>query len=288
MDVVARESGGFGTVLLPVDKPLLVTPVSPVLSETHDFYFKHGWDQRDARYRGLPRFKQSGFMVDLDYFSNEEIERNPYYQEFLGRFGLRWSAVLRIATPDGDCALSIQRTIKAGPFSASEQRVLARGGPKLSNAATLANYIGHARRAGAFELLEELGASAILLDARGEVVRINNRAEQLLCPEFGIHHKRITIAHREVSDEVAAAISLLLRAQDTRTLGPVAVPRPARRPLVLRFIRLNNGETLADAAEQLKIAGETARTRLKAIFAKTEIHKQGALVALLPRVGRAF
>jgi DNA-binding CsgD family transcriptional regulator len=66
------------------------------------------------------------------------------------------------------------------------------------------------------------------------------------------------------------------------------VPRPARRPLVLRFIRLNNGETLADAAERLKIAGETARTRLKANFAKTEIHKQGALVALLPRVGRAF
>ena len=112
--------------------------------------------------------------------------------------------------------------------------------------------------------------------------------------------------------------------------------RPARRPLLLRFIRLDgldtnpfapasvvvlitdlearetpkdklfsklfgltaaeanlacalcNGETLADAAERLKIAGETARTRLKAIFAKTEIHKQGALVALLPRVGRAF
>ena len=147
-------------------------------------------------------------MVDLDYFSNEEIERHPYYQEFLGRFGLRWSAVVRIAMPDGDCALSIQRTIEAGPFSVSEQRVLARWGPKLSNVATLAHYIGHARRAGAFELLE----------ARGEVVRINNRAEQLLCPEFGIHNKRITIAHREVLDEVAAAIRLLLRTQDTRTL----------------------------------------------------------------------
>ena len=36
MDVAAWESGGFGTVLLSVDKPLLVTPVSPVLGETHD------------------------------------------------------------------------------------------------------------------------------------------------------------------------------------------------------------------------------------------------------------
>jgi hypothetical protein len=42
MDVAAWESGGFGTVLLSVDKPLLVTPVSPVLGEAHDFYFKLG------------------------------------------------------------------------------------------------------------------------------------------------------------------------------------------------------------------------------------------------------
>lgn len=44
---------------------------------------------------------------------------------------------------------------------------------------------------------------------------------------------------------------------------------------------LVSGEALDRAAETLSITRETARQRLKAIFAKTETHRQGELVALL-------
>jgi len=44
------------------------------------------------------------------------------------------------------------------------------------------------------------------------------------------------------------------------------------------------GHSLEEAAEQLSIARETARNQLKAIFAKTNTHRQSELVALLSRI----
>ena len=46
---------------------------------------------------------------------------------------------------------------------------------------------------------------------------------------------------------------------------------------------LVKGDALDHAAEMLSITRETARQRLKAIFAKTDTHRQGELVALLSR-----
>jgi DNA-binding CsgD family transcriptional regulator len=44
------------------------------------------------------------------------------------------------------------------------------------------------------------------------------------------------------------------------------------------------GASMQCAAEELKISPETARTQLKAVFAKTDTHRQSELVALLLRV----
>ena len=51
--------------------------------------------------------------------------------------------------------------------------------------------------------------------------------------------------------------------------------------------RLASGELLEMATEQLGIAKETGRSQLKSIFAKTGVHRQAELVALLaPLLGR--
>jgi DNA-binding CsgD family transcriptional regulator len=51
--------------------------------------------------------------------------------------------------------------------------------------------------------------------------------------------------------------------------------------------RLASGEALEMVAEQFGIAKETGRSQLKSIFAKTGVHRQAELVALLaPLLGR--
>jgi DNA-binding CsgD family transcriptional regulator len=48
--------------------------------------------------------------------------------------------------------------------------------------------------------------------------------------------------------------------------------------------RLAAGDCLETVADELGVAYETARNQLKAIFAKTETHRQAELVALLARL----
>ena len=51
---------------------------------------------------------------------------------------------------------------------------------------------------------------------------------------------------------------------------------------------LVSGMVLQEIARQLGIARETARNQLKAVFAKTETHRQGELVALLSTFGAGY
>jgi DNA-binding CsgD family transcriptional regulator len=53
-------------------------------------------------------------------------------------------------------------------------------------------------------------------------------------------------------------------------------------PAEVRIAQLvASGESLDDAAEILGIQRETARVQLKAVFSKTDTHRQGELVALM-------
>ena len=76
-------------------------------------------------------------------------------------------------------------------------------------------------------------------------------------------------------------------------IDPDARPRPpdavlqtcfGLTPSEARLARtLSSGERLETVADQLGIAYQTARNQLKAIFAKTETHRQAELAALLAR-----
>jgi len=337
MDAAARESRSVGSVLLPFKGRMTIVPQSPSLGEISDFYFREGWNLRDERDRGLATMTGRGVLVDLDIVSEAEINRTAYYQDFLGRFGMRWFAGVPIKADDDLWILSIQRAIADGPFSMPEQRRLARWGKRLSIAAKFARQLSEARSAGGLDVLENLGAAAISLSRLGNVVRANSLATGMMCPEFRIQHGRIAIVHRGASAEVDGALRLVLAfGNGVRALGPLPVPREDKRPLLLHLISLDGqdanpfapscaimliadpdartpskaehfvrtlgltpaeakfaallaaGTSLADAADALHITEETARSRLKSIFLKTETNKQGGLVALLARIAGPF
>ncbi|WP_147157341.1 helix-turn-helix transcriptional regulator [Reyranella soli] len=84
----------------------------------------------------------------------------------------------------------------------------------------------------------------------------------------------------------ARALLLLTDLRKTRSIAPDLLMQTfglTRAEAKLAAL-IGAGQPLEQAANQLSIAPLTARTQLKAVFAKTDTHRQGELVALLSRV----
>jgi DNA-binding CsgD family transcriptional regulator/PAS domain-containing protein len=196
-------------------------------------YFREGWVGREERARGVPVMMRRGAYADLDFMTSEEIDHHPFYQEFLGAYGLRWFAGVKLAFGDDLWVLAIQRSIGQDPFSPEEVARLARMSPSLASAAALARALGFARAEAALAAFEVSGMAAALLDRFGRIVRLNAAAELLLGPDLRIREGRIACADHDATAAFDRVLhTLLWSASGQALLPPVALPRADKRPLL--------------------------------------------------------
>lgn len=122
LDWIARSSAGDHAVLVySRHKVTLRVVSSPYLSGVISDYV--GGDRpTDSRSHRVNPTLSEGFRFDQDDFSLREIERDPYYQDFLRPRGLGWHAcALLSASAAGDeVHLSIKRDWSRGPFTPAE------------------------------------------------------------------------------------------------------------------------------------------------------------------------
>ena len=332
MDVVATATGSFGSMLFDAKGPLPRMPRSREMGPSFEVYVSDGWIDRDDRYNLVPLIKHRGVVSDLDVLSSEEIDRHPYYQEFLAPFGLRWFAGVKVAAGDDLCILSIQRSIQQGPFSPSELQSLAGLSRQLGSAAALARMLSFARAEGALDAFSTSGTPAVMLDRNASVILANELAERMFGRELLVTGHQLACIDREATNTLRRALHALLRHPNPPAmLSPIPLPRLQGRPLLAypsrlpasasnafascqvvvvfidpdiypkppeialqncfgltpaeaRLARLvSSGEELRTVADQLGVTYETARCQLKAVFCKTDTHRQAELVALLAR-----
>ena len=103
---------------------------------------------------------------------------------------------------------------------------------------------------------------------------LRHRAQQLRLFDESRHHRSLG---RGLINDLGAR-PLAKAEQLTRAFG--LTPGEAQLAAAL-----SSGTTLQDAADELGIGNETARTRLKGVFAKTGVNRQTALIALIARLG---
>ena len=84
----------------------------------------------------------------------------------------------------------------------------------------------------------------------------------------------------------ARALLLLTDLRKTRSIAPDLLVQTfgLTRAEANLAVLIGAGQPLEHAADKLSVAPLTARTQLKAVFAKTDTHRQGELVALLSRL----
>jgi DNA-binding CsgD family transcriptional regulator len=128
-------------------------------------------------------------------------------------------------------------------------------------------------------------------------LRVTSETETLACDPIVIRRKgKVPVIARTLPVH-GAARTPFLGARVLLTLTVVQT-RPGPQPALLARIFgltpaearlaavIAGGLSPEQAAEGLGISTVTARNQLRAIFAKTDTHRQGELVALLSRLGR--
>jgi DNA-binding CsgD family transcriptional regulator len=173
----------------------LLEHVAPYLSDDRP---------RDPRPARVNPTLAEGFRLDQDDFSRDEIDSDPFYQEFLRPRGFGWHAcALLSGSPSAETVnLSLRRTTRQGMFEESQLAGLSAQLPLIRALAASAQMAGSLQGAGA-----DLEADRTLFgfDARGAafVVRRGSHGAEVLEARGG----RLVAHDAETQDRVKATIA---------------------------------------------------------------------------------
>ena len=234
MDVVAEQTGSVGAVLIPVTGLIPNDVFSKSIGGLREAYISEGWHEKDLRFRGLSVLVDKGVFDERHYTNEEEIGKHPYFQDLLGRFGLRWSAMLKMEAGDELWTVAVQRSIAQGAFNEEELGRLQRLSSHLATAGAAAKALGFARVDAALAAFEASGTPVMLLDREARVFRLNAAAERLLGADLQLVKRRLRPRDRNAARSLDAALrALLMNLHDEIPLGaPVVIAREGRAPLL--------------------------------------------------------
>lgn len=228
--IYGRDDGSFGVI------------ESPSLREVSAEYAQN-WSDRDirairARERGY--FFKRDIITDRDLLTSEEMETDPFYSDFLRRYGLKYFAAATVSPdPHIEVALSVQRAIGRPEYSEDELHILERLAPHVETSLRLSIHLmdSQAVNAGMGTAMARIGIGVFALDAMGRVVSSNAASQALLGDGLNIVNDRLVLANPAASGEAVTAIrnaldgNRIILSQETK---PILVHRQhASRPLAL-------------------------------------------------------
>jgi DNA-binding CsgD family transcriptional regulator len=335
MENICAAVGATGAMLLQSDLRTTDIPRTESLTDLCKDYFGNNWHTRDVRAnRGVPLLLKGVRVIsDQDLVSLEEMRTLPFYQDHKVPMGFQWFAAVGFRAGSALWGLSIQRTIREGPFEDDDKPVLATLSDRMTEVATLSSAVGRIALSSATNALKSVHQPAVALDRLGFVLDANSEAAELFDSELHIKNRRLFVADPQAKNFLQTLLDRLRTTPDTLPLPlePFFIRRRNKATVLIRILPVHGaarapflnarallifssiepklatgplllarafgltpaearlaaliaqGNSTEQAAEQLGIARVTARNQLRAVFAKTDTHRQSELVALLAR-----
>ena len=210
LDHLASAAGAGGATLMRFQDG---RPLASVSSS--------GWADIDAQLVAgvlpcrLPFFPDHaygrGFCADQDVFTEEEMLRDPYFQEVLRPRGVFYHARARLWSDAGErMSLSLKRLSNLGHYQPDDIAVLDSVLSEMRAAVRIARRALDAEAKGAAGVLHRLGEPVFEFDAFGRVLRVHGNDSE----RFGllVRNRRLVAAERLeqplVERAVAAAVAL--------------------------------------------------------------------------------
>ena len=144
-------------------------------------FMAQGWMNRNTRMAGLLAHGGTGFITDHDIFSDEEMDEDEMYTDFLRPEGYGWGTATHVRASSGETIVfTLERKFELGPVSRRAVEVLDGIRPHLARAAVLASKLQMQRAQASLDSFERAGARAALIGAKGSVTAMNPGFEALM------------------------------------------------------------------------------------------------------------
>lgn len=197
--------------------------------------YAQNWSMRDIRAlrtRERGYFFERDVITDRDVVTESEIQSDPFYAEFLKKFGLKYFAASMVS-PDSrtEVALSVQRAINKLPFTDEELAQLSILGKHVERALRLGIRLidEETTNAALSDALSRLDIGVFILDSLGRVLHSNSFAQNLIGDGIDIVRDRLRFV---TATEASEGKSGFLRGSSLSYDRPVQIiRRNSSRPL---------------------------------------------------------
>jgi DNA-binding CsgD family transcriptional regulator len=154
---------------------------------------------------------QDGFRIDQDDYRNEDINHDPFYQDYLRPIGLFWHANARLRMDGSDeVAVSFQRELRRGPYENSDKAVLDHILPHMRAAARFAGCVFEAETRGWVKALQRRNRPIIELNELGYVRRQHGSLDEINGPLL-VRQSKLVAIRAEDQAKLEKAIQLVVQ-----------------------------------------------------------------------------
>jgi DNA-binding CsgD family transcriptional regulator len=183
----------------------------------------------NSRYGRVQYGAVARFRLDHDDYTDAELARDPYYQEFLRPAGYFWHANLPLTLGrDEFVELSLKRLHKAGPYQREDAALLDAVVPDLLAAARIAKYTLDAQARGMARLLAQRGAPVFELDSWGRALSRHPGVEGDTALPLRVIRRRLVTTDRAMQPALDRAIARVLAVPGATALVPLTGPHGRR------------------------------------------------------------
>jgi DNA-binding CsgD family transcriptional regulator len=229
LSTFAYASGAHGAVLMRNRASHLMAAISTEEVAEAVKAFAAGQAPPNSRYHRLNYDRAPAFRIDHDDYTDAELARDPYYQDFLRSVGFFWHANVPLMVGHDDLVeLSLKRRLQFGPYERADALVLDTIVPDLLTASRLAKQTLDAEARGMTRLLAQRGSPVFQLDFRGRVLSRHPALEaDPGCP-VQVIGRRLVAADPAMQPMLDQAIARVRAPSGGKALVPLIGPQDRR------------------------------------------------------------
>lgn len=210
LDELALIAEARGGLFFATNAKVINWTASANLREDFGTYVIDGWIMRCTRRARWFSNVHPRFLVEHDIWTDEELDTNPIYRDFLRPRGLGWSAGTAISLPTGDqLVLSLERDYRRGPVEQAGVEKLDELRPHLARSALVSARLQLSRAKNMSDALALIGLVSLVLDETGKVLAANPLIEAMTGYVQWRAHDRISLMDKGADKLLRDAIATI-------------------------------------------------------------------------------